>query len=79
QFAIGVWIAAFSLGSAIGPLVGGVLLEFFHWGAVFWLNVPVMLLTLQFAIGVWIAAFSLGSAIGPLVGGVLLEFFHWGA
>ncbi|HBH9693642.1 TPA: fluoroquinolone efflux MFS transporter QepA [Escherichia coli] len=46
QFAIGVWIAAFSLGSAIGPLVGGVLLEFFHWGAVFWLNVPVMLLTL---------------------------------
>lgn len=46
QFAIGVWIAAFSLGSAIGPLVGGVLLEFFHWGAVFWLNVPMMLLTL---------------------------------
>lgn len=46
QFAIGVWIAAFSLGSAIGPLVGGVLLEFFHWGAVFWVNVPVMALTL---------------------------------
>jgi DHA2 family multidrug resistance protein-like MFS transporter len=46
QFAIGVWIAAFSLGSAIGPLVGGVLLEFFHWGSVFWLNVPVMALTL---------------------------------
>ncbi|WP_326541541.1 MFS transporter [Pseudorhodoferax sp.] len=46
QFAIGVWIAAFSLGSAIGPLVGGVLLEYFHWGSVFWLNVPVMALTL---------------------------------
>lgn len=46
QFAIGIWIAAFSLGSAIGPLVGGVLLEFFHWGSVFWLNVPVMALTL---------------------------------
>lgn len=46
QFAIGIWISAFSLGSAIGPLVGGVLLEFFHWGSVFWLNVPVMALTL---------------------------------
>lgn len=46
QFAIGVWIAAFSLGSAIGPLVGGVLLQFFHWSAVFWLNIPVMALTL---------------------------------
>ncbi len=46
QFAIGVWIASFSLGSAIGPLVGGVLLEYFHWGSVFWLNVPVMALTL---------------------------------
>ncbi|KQP13822.1 MFS transporter [Pseudorhodoferax sp. Leaf267] len=46
QFAIGVWIAAFSLGSAIGPLVGGVLLEFFHWGSVFWAAIPVMVLTL---------------------------------
>ncbi|RCW67489.1 MFS transporter [Pseudorhodoferax soli] len=46
QFAIGIWIAAFSLGSAIGPLVGGVLLEYFHWGSVFWINVPVMALTL---------------------------------
>ena len=43
QFAIGVWIASFSLGSAIGPLAGGVLLEWFHWGSVFLLAVPVML------------------------------------
>ncbi|WP_219588032.1 MFS transporter, partial [Aeromonas hydrophila] len=49
QFAIGVWIATFSLGSAIGPLVGGVLLEYFHWGSVFWLNIPVMALTLALA------------------------------
>src|SRR5262249_47621986 len=32
QFAIGVWIASFSLGGAIGPLVGGVLLQSFAWG-----------------------------------------------
>ena len=46
QFAIGVWIASFSLGAAIGPLVGGVLLQFFHWGSVFLVAVPVMLATL---------------------------------
>jgi DHA2 family multidrug resistance protein-like MFS transporter len=40
--AIGVWIAAYSAGSAIGPILGGVLLEFFWWGSVFLIGVPVM-------------------------------------
>ena len=44
--AIGVWIASFSAGGAIGPLLGGVLLAHFWWGSVFLLNVPVMLLLL---------------------------------
>jgi DHA2 family multidrug resistance protein-like MFS transporter len=46
QFAIGIWIASFSLGAAIGPLVGGVLIEWFWWGSVFLLAIPVMALTL---------------------------------
>ena len=46
QFAIGVWIASFSVGGAIGPLVGGVLLQFFWWGSVFLVAVPVMVLLL---------------------------------
>jgi len=46
QFAIGVWITAFSVGSAIGPLVGGWLLEHFWWGSVFLPAVPVMVLLL---------------------------------
>lgn len=46
QFAIGVWIASFSVGGAIGPLVGGVLLQWFWWGAAFLAAVPVMLLLL---------------------------------
>ncbi|HEY6514038.1 MAG TPA: MFS transporter [Burkholderiaceae bacterium] len=46
QFAIGVWIASFSLGGAVGPLVGGVVLQWFHWSAVFWVAVPVMALLL---------------------------------
>lgn len=46
QFAIGIWITAFSVGSAIGPLAGGLLLQWFHWGSVFLAAVPVMLLLL---------------------------------
>jgi MFS transporter, DHA2 family, multidrug resistance protein len=45
-FAIGLWITSYSVGGAIGPLVGGVLLEFFWWGSVFLIGVPVMVLLL---------------------------------
>jgi DHA2 family multidrug resistance protein-like MFS transporter len=44
--AIGMWIAAYSAGSAVGPVLGGILLEFFWWGSVFLLGVPVMVLLL---------------------------------
>jgi DHA2 family multidrug resistance protein-like MFS transporter len=44
--AIGIWITSFSVGAAIGPLLGGLVLEFFWWGAVFLLAVPVMVLLL---------------------------------
>jgi MFS transporter, DHA2 family, multidrug resistance protein len=44
--AIGIWAASFSAGSAIGPMLGGVLLEYFWWGSVFLLAVPVMVLLL---------------------------------
>lgn len=42
RFAIAVWSTAFMLGSAIGPLAGGVLLQWFWWGSVFLPAVPVM-------------------------------------
>ena len=45
-FAIGIWGTSFAAGGAIGPLVGGGLLEFFWWGSVFLINVPVMALLL---------------------------------
>ncbi len=44
--AIGIWISSFSIGAALGPLVGGILLEYFWWGSVFLINVPIMLLLL---------------------------------
>jgi MFS transporter, DHA2 family, multidrug resistance protein len=44
--AIAVWISAFSAGGAIGPILGGLMLEYFWWGSVFLLALPVMALLL---------------------------------
>ncbi|HXT96650.1 MAG TPA: MFS transporter [Polyangia bacterium] len=44
--AIGVWISSYSVGGAMGPLLGGVLLQHLPWGSVFLLAVPVMALLL---------------------------------
>jgi DHA2 family multidrug resistance protein-like MFS transporter len=41
--AIGIWGTAFALGGLVGPLIGGVLLQYFHWGSVFLINIPIML------------------------------------
>ncbi|MDB6367480.1 MFS transporter [Photorhabdus bodei] len=41
--AISIWTSAFMVGFALGPIIGGALLEFFGWGAIFLLAVPVML------------------------------------
>lgn len=46
RIAIGVWVTSYSVGGGIGPVLGGVLLEYFWWGSVFLMGVPVMLLLL---------------------------------
>ena len=46
RVAIGVWVTSYSVGGAIGPLIGGVLLQYFWWGSVFLISVPVMVLLL---------------------------------
>lgn len=45
-FAIGIWATSYSVGGAIGPLIGGLLLQRFGWGSVFWIGVPVMMVLL---------------------------------
>jgi DHA2 family multidrug resistance protein-like MFS transporter len=43
RIAVAIWAAGFSAGSALGPIVGGFLLEHFAWGSVFLLSVPVLI------------------------------------
>ncbi|MFE3085764.1 MFS transporter [Streptomyces albidoflavus] len=40
--AIAIWVTMFSVGIALGPVVGGAMLEYFWWGSVFLLGVPIM-------------------------------------
>src|SRR5215207_2760085 len=46
QAAIGVWFSCFMGGLIVGPLVGGILLQYFWWGSAFLLGVPFMALLL---------------------------------
>ncbi len=50
RMAIAVWASAFSGGAAIGPVVGGLLVEHYWWGSVFLINAPIMVLFLLAAV-----------------------------
>ncbi|MEJ5920612.1 MFS transporter [Corynebacterium sp. H78] len=69
--AIAAWISCYSLGAIIGPVLGGWLLEHFHWGSVFLINVPVA--AIIFIGGVFIIPESVSRAPGrfDVVGAVL--------
>ncbi|KAA9111008.1 MFS transporter [Microbacterium rhizomatis] len=41
--AVGIWSAVSAVGAAIGPLIGGLLVQSFWWGAVFLINIPLAL------------------------------------
>ena len=39
--AIGIWAGASAITTAIGPALGGILIDLFDWRAIFWINVPL--------------------------------------
>jgi EmrB/QacA subfamily drug resistance transporter len=61
--AIAIWTAVGSMGIAIGPVLGGYLVDSISWSAVFWLNVPVVALSI---IGLSIVPESQDSRRRPL-------------
>ncbi|MFD3922010.1 MFS transporter [Streptomyces sp. NPDC058595] len=63
SLAIGIWGAAASAGAAVGPVVGGFLLEHFWWGSVFLINLPVMAVLV--VVGVKLLPESRNPAPGP--------------
>ncbi|AGS68639.1 MFS transporter [Streptomyces collinus] len=61
--AIGIWSAVAAVGAAVGPLLGGFLLEHFWWGSVFLVNIPLMLVSLP--VGRLLLPESRGDRDGP--------------
>ena len=50
NFAVAVWGSTALIATAVGPIVGGLILEHFWWGAVFLVNVPVVVMALILAL-----------------------------
>lgn len=50
--AIGIWGGLAGLGVALGPLIGGAVVEGWSWQAIFWINVPVGLVAIPVALAV---------------------------
>jgi len=71
--AVGVFSLIFALGSASGPLIGGVLVARWGWPAVFWFRAPIALVSLLFARGLPAPA-AAGGGRFDVTGALLLAF-----
>ncbi|MER5969997.1 MFS transporter [Streptomyces sp. NPDC002055] len=76
--AIGIWSAVAAVGAAIGPLLGGFLLEHYWWGSVFLINIPLMAVCLP--VGRWLLPESTGDRNGPwdVLGALMAAFGLFG-
>jgi len=89
--AIGTWSGFSAITTAIGPVIGGWLIEHVSWRAVFFINIPIALLIILIslwrvpesergrAIGTWSGFSAITAAIGPVIGGWLIEHLSWRA
>ena len=79
--AIGIWAALAAIGIGLGPLAGGLLIEWFDWSAVFLVNVPVALAAVLLGI-VWVpesrdprpGAFDVAGAVLSTAGFTVLVY-----
>ncbi|MFI7670992.1 MFS transporter [Nocardia sp. NPDC049526] len=74
--AIGIWGGISGLGVALGPLIGGAVVEGLSWQWIFWVNVPIGVLVLPFAARVLTESHGRAKRLDPLglvlsAGGVL--------
>ncbi|MGK5631019.1 MFS transporter [Streptomyces sp. URMC 123] len=76
--AIGIWSAVAAVGAAVGPLLGGLLLEHYWWGSVFLINIPLMAVCLP--LGRWLLPESTGDRNGPwdVLGALMAAFGLFG-
>lgn len=79
--AIGVWGGVSGLGVALGPVVGGAVVDGVSWQAIFWLNVPVAVVAVPLLLwaipesrGAWVRLDPVGTL---LIGGAVLAGI-WG-
>ena len=68
--AIGIWGGISGLGVALGPLIGGAVVEGWNWQAIFWLNVPLGILSVPLAIAALPNSF--GARVRADIWGVVL-------
>ena len=68
--AIGIWGGIAGLGVAVGPLIGGAVVEGWNWQGIFWINVPVGIIAIPIILAVLPNAF--GEKVRADIVGVLL-------
>jgi len=68
--AIGIWGGISGLGVALGPLIGGAVVEGWNWQAIFWLNVPLGIIAVPLAL--MVLPNSFGTRVRADVVGLLL-------
>ncbi|CAN5368289.1 MFS transporter [soil metagenome] len=73
QLAIGIWGGLAGLGVAVGPLIGGAVVEGWNWQAIFWINVPVGVIAIPLIL--WILPNAFGARVRLDVLGVALAGF----
>src|SRR5215472_10991437 len=70
--AVGIFTLMYAIGSAVGPLLGGMLVQFWGWPAVFWFRAPLALIAVLFSEEKPAASHTAAREAVDIVGSILL-------